>query len=112
MTELILAAFLLGGFLLGVAAHKQTRKDIEVLDAWYTELASRTNKLMDNMASMAAKLAKYLDELDEVNRKLEILKENLEDRDYEEMKDYLDKKWEDAVTDITSYDPFKVGDNR
>lgn len=112
MTELILAAFLLGGFLLGVAAHKQIRKDIEVLDAWYTELASRTNKLMDNMASMAAKLAKYLDELDEVNRKLDILKENLEDRDYEEMKDYLDKKWEDAVTDITSYDPFKVGDNR
>lgn len=93
-------------------ALKQNRKDIETLDAWYTELASRTNKLMDNMASMAAKLAKYLDELDEVNRKLEILKENLEDRDYEEMKDYLDKKWEDAVTDITSYDPFKVGDNR
>jgi len=90
----------------------KNRKDIETLDAYYTELATRTNKLTDNIAVMAAKLAKYLDELDDLNRKVELLKENMEEQSYEELKDFLDKKWDDAVSDITNYDPFKVGEDK
>ena len=88
------------------------KKDIEVLDAYTTELFTRCNRLSDNVATMAGKVAKYLDEFDDLNKKMEVLKEAVEDREYEELKDYLDKKWDEAVSDITSYDPFKVGDNR
>ena len=90
----------------------KNRKDIEILDAYFTEMATRCNKLTDNIASMAGKLAKYLDELDDLNRKVELLKENMEDQSYEELKDFLDKKWDDAVNDITNYDPFKVGEDK